>query len=522
MLLNKDSSLNTTKDINSNQVISNGNILISDSDGGIKKTHWFRLMILCIFPTTLFLKYYQFFSISGYPFTFFDLNYFLLLFYLVYEFVWLGQSFKIPKTPLLSSLVLIVFVYLFSAINPIVNGSSAFMSQFLKTYLHFIYLVFLGFIFASINISSYEIKAIIKTYIFTSIGVHIFGIYQLFARAFDLPFAFIEYNNILFTLEDQYGVADGVSQLSLHFENFYRATSFFSEPSALGVYSSLILAFLVIPYFSKVKPFIEQKWLFYLATYLALANLLLAFSNTGLFIFTSMLLALSLIDKKIKLTSLLGVLFSAAIFLIIVDQIVNYYTNSSVLGLFYKRIDGIIGYILGDRSRMISGESFDTRADNFKVMINIWTKHPFTGIGMGLIRLSGIYDIRFSEFYVAGVLAELGVQGVLAFTLFFVYLWHYAIMISKNYLKNPNIPDVEKNLYSILLYLVVIVTIINWISANQFINDINWILCGLIFAIVSRYLSLSGQKFYELKIVTTPLKNRLTTNIKKYLEYQQK
>lgn len=414
-------------------------------------------------------------------------------------------------------MILILVVFLSSAIYPLYNGSAEFLIQFLKTYLHFIYLTILGFSFAIIRVNTFEIKSLIRTFIYTSIPIHIFGIYQLFARAFDLPFAFIDFNSIVFTLEDEYGVADGVSQLSLRFENFYRATSIFSEPSALGVYSCLILIFLIVPYFSKLKLFIENKVVFLIAVYLSLANLLLAFSNTGLLLFFLILMILIFIDKKIKIKILLKNLLIFIVFFIIVDALVSIYTNISVLGLFAERIEGILYYIGGDRNKMIVGESFDTRSDNFRWMIDIWTEYPISGIGMGLIKLNGIHPVRFSDFYVAGALAETGIQGVIAFTLFFVFLWKGSYLITKNYHENKLLNENDKSIFSILIYIVLIITVINWITANQFIGEINWILCAIVFAIVSNYYYLNNFSFIEFKIVSVPLKTTFNKNLNRYL-----
>ncbi len=416
----------------------------------------------------------------------------------------------------MSSLVLILIVFLFSVAYPLYNGSSEFLLQFLKTYLHFLYLVIFGLIFIVIRVTTYEIKTIIKTFLYTSIPIHIFGIYQLFARVFDLPFAFIEYNNIIFTLEDQYGVADGVSQLSLRFENFYRATSIFSEPSALATYSCLILSFLLVPYFNKTSLFIKNKYVFLLAVYLALANLFLAFSNTGLLTFFLMLMMLIFIDKKLKIKTLLKNLFVFIIFFIIIDSIISIYTDISVLGLFAERLEGILYYLGGDSNKLIVGESFETRSDNFRWMIDIWTEHPISGIGLGLIKLNGIHPVKFSDFFVAGALAETGIQGVIAFTLFFVFLWKISFLITKKYNQNKLISEDDKSIYSVLIYIVLVITVINWITANQFVSESTWIFSSIAFAIISKYYYINNFPFIELKVVSVPLKTTFNNNLNHY------
>ena len=374
----------------------------------------------------------------------------------------------------------------------------------------------LGFLFVAIRLTTFEITSIIKNFVYTSIPIHIFGIYQLFARAFDLPFAFIEYNNILFTLEDQYGVGDGVSQLSLRFENFYRATSIFSEPSALATYSCLILSFLLVPYFSRTKLFIKNKFVFLSAVYLALANLLLAFSNTGLLTFFLMLMILIFIDKKIKFKTIVYVILSSALFFIVVDYIVSIYTGISVLGLFTERLEGIFYYVSGNKNKMIEGESFETRANNFIWMINIWTKYPFSGIGMGLVKLNGMYPTKFADFFVAGALAETGIQGVIVFTLFFVLLWKECYKMSKNYLTNQLIKSEDKSIYSITIYIVLLITIINWITANQFVSETTWILLSLVLAIISNYLFHNNYPFVEIKFIKAPLKHTINKNLNNF------
>ncbi len=58
--------------------------------------------------------------------------------------------------------------------------------QWIKTTLHYIYVLVIGFAIVASNFSVNDIYKAYRVHIFLSLLVSAFGIYQLFARAFNL------------------------------------------------------------------------------------------------------------------------------------------------------------------------------------------------------------------------------------------------------------------------------------------------------------------------------------------------
>lgn len=495
-------NFNFTKNLKSNE-------LLNQNDFNEEKKP-IRLIILLLINFSVYVNFYQFFAVSSYPFTLFDISYILLIIYSIYELFWLKKSIIFPKTVLISSLFLLLIVFFISISYPLYSGNSTFIFQFFKTYLHFIYLVALALILIGFGFSKYELNQVIKMLIYTSIIVNIFGIYQIFARILDLPLAFIEFNNINVVGDEKFINEIISEQAILSFGNFYRVTSVFSEPSAIAAYNCLIFILLFIPVINNVNSFIKNKLIYNISLILCLLNLFLAFSNTGLFTFFCIFLIIIFIDKKIKLSKFLYYLFSFIIIIIISDLLIYEFTGTSVLELFTQRLYGIIYYIFtGNNQRMTNGESFDTRADNFVKMIEIWNYYPLTGIGLGMIKNNGLYDLKYSEHFLSSVIAEVGLQGLLVFVFLFVVLIYYGYSITKNYQINTNIEEEDKNLYSILLYLILIVIITNWISANQFIASHNWIIFSIIYGIINNYLRDNNMPFIKIDIFNKSKNNLL-------------
>lgn len=460
-----------------------------------------RLIILLLINFSVYVNFYQFFAISTYPFTLFDFSYILLICYSMYELFWLKKSITLPKTVLLSSLFLLLVVFLISIAYPIYSGNSTYIYQFFKTYLHFIYLVGLALILVFFGFSKYELNQVIKMLIYTSILVNIFGIYQIFARILDLPFGFIEFNNINIVGDEKFANEIITEQAILSFGNFYRVTSVFSEPSAIASYNCVIFILLFIPVINNTTSFIKNKLVYNVSLILCLLNIFLSFSNTGLFTLFCIFLFIIFVDKKIKLSKFLYYLMLFIFIIFLSDYIIYEFTGTSVLELFTKRLYGIIYYIFtGNNQRMTNGESFDTRADNFGKMLDIWNYYPITGIGLGMIKYNGLFDIKYSEHFLSSVIAEVGLQGLLVFVFFFVVLFYYGYSITKNYQINPNIKDKDKNIYSILIYLILIVININWISGNQFVGSHNWIIISIIYGIIINYFKDNNMPFIKIDL----------------------
>ncbi|HRK60515.1 MAG TPA: hypothetical protein PLI74_12785 [Candidatus Kapabacteria bacterium] len=199
--------------------------------------------------------------------------------YATYSIVWKGEPFIVPPFPVLlwlSGLTLAVFL---SAMIPLLSSNAEMQLQWIKTTLHYIYVLILGVAIIGSNFTINDIYKAYKIHIYFSVLVSTFGIYQLFARAFDLPFAWI-------TMSTNTNLARGMDfkewgQLSLNYGSFFRATSIFSEPSTFAGYTAQILSLLFTTISQTSAQFVNNKLFWWLIVIVNLVGLLLAFSLTG-------------------------------------------------------------------------------------------------------------------------------------------------------------------------------------------------------------------------------------------------
>lgn len=111
-----------------------------------------------------------------------------------------------------------------SIINPILSASTTMQMQFLKTSTNFLYKWLFALVFITGVFTEKDAKKACVFILYFSVFINVFGVYQMFARAFNLPFAWIDINNVTVGLRNNISM-DGLKQLSLNFDNFFRATS---------------------------------------------------------------------------------------------------------------------------------------------------------------------------------------------------------------------------------------------------------------------------------------------------------
>lgn len=221
-----------------------------------------------------------------------------------------------------------------SVFAPLLSGSSEMQIQWLKTSTNFLSKWLLILTFASGIYSADAFRSAIRFMLVISIAINVFGIYQIFARAFDLPLAWIPINNVSISIRNYHSM-DNMTQLSLRFENFFRATSIFSEPSFYAQFNTLVLTFLLIP-FTWHKTVLTIITITYIdcntGNHWHVSHI---FSDCIVFDFTHHALGIDIrtIKKKIALLSSIAVGF---LLILITDAIVSQYVSISVFDLFTK------------------------------------------------------------------------------------------------------------------------------------------------------------------------------------------
>lgn len=462
-------------------------------------------VFIYLFAFAFFLEMYQLFGVGSTGFTLSDAITLSMFFYFIKLTIWDGKEIKVAKNPAILFLFAFYAITFLSGFAPILRGSQGEISQFVKSTAHYHF----SLLFLTINIlngnKNETWNNFIKIWLIISIFINIFGIYQIIARGLGLPFAWMEVSNQSYLSRGMYDSLEEVPQISLRFENFFRATSVFSEPSALAGFNALILVFLMIPYIQNQKPFLKSKFLTITALIFSLLGLFLAFSLTGLAAFGLIILGIILFEKFKNLGLFVKIFFAMILFIIIADQVVVSYSSISVLELFYKRVAGVINYMMTSQLSAIEGESFSGRSDNMIAMLNIFRHNPIIGTGMGLTYFSPYSDgWHFADITIMAVLAETGIIGFFVYFGFFLILLTISVKILINRGKLSKIDDDQKRLLQILFYVIIVYFVVNYLSGNQILNVFSLVMLSLIFNVVDNYYIHYLNKFYSIRLVQHP------------------
>ncbi len=473
---------------------------------------------MSILLVLLFISYFgelfQLFSIGTYGVTVLD---FLTLFvYIAFikRIVWDGESLKIGMHSGLTFFFIIALAGFISSVNPLLSGESGQITQYFKSSLHLYFLIFFTLITAVYPIKEKDWTNIIKTWLILSIFINLFGIYQIFARAFQLPLAWLEPSNVSLAprmVVQQYEL----NQLSTSFGDFFRATSVFSEPSALAGFNVIVLIFLIIPYIQKHKHFFKSQTLTIVILITSLTGIFVAFSLTGLVGLALVILSIFIFQRKTNLKNIVIIVLISILTILAVNAIVADYTGMSVLQLFSERVRGIVtqsGVVETGAQR----ESFFYRLENAFDSINVWLKKPVFGVGLGLYdNYSDMY--LFSNYSFLSALACTGVLGFVGFVGMFVSL----LKTTLKYIRKPDLNSSDtlewQRIYGLLFYIMVYLILLHFITSNQFISIALWFQIAIVFSAVRRSLTLRNKNVYEINLVRKPLKETFNENIVKYL-----
>ncbi len=430
----------------------------------------------------------------------------------LFDFFVSNKPLKIPKTSIHIYLFTLMLFTLLSGITPLFYGEGDNLIQFIKTFSHFFYLYFFIFLFLSYEIDEKLIFLAIKIYLFLSIFINIYGIYQLIARAFDLPFAWMELNNVSLMSRFDTQEMQNYKQLALKFKDFYRATSIFPEPSVFVQFNLLSLIFLAIPYISKTKLLFKSPVMLNLIFLLVLINLFITFSLTavlGLFfiIFLSFFLETKELFKKYIL------IFSISfVILLIADFYVNEVLGVSLLTMIFDRVLGVLLYII-DPDYLVEGESFLWRLEVVLESFNVWIKSPFFGVGLGLFD-NNSEIAAFSDNSFLALLSEAGPIAALAFLGLFISIFYHSIRIRKS--NQYNLSETQKTLLVIAPYLMIILFEVTYITANGYLG-VTFIVPLFVVVASLNNIFASNNEYYLVRFSRVKFIEKINLGINTYL-----
>lgn len=461
-------------------------------------------IVYIILYFSMLLQSFQLFAVSTYGFTLNDAMLCLLYAIVAKRMIWDGKPLKFSvHIPFVALVGLLVPVAL-SGLTPLWEGQG--LIQLAKSSAHFIYGWLFAVIAAGVEEPPKTVTVIMRTLIIAGILIAAYGIYQVVARALDLPFAWMELNNVTLSLRKSVGDKEATQQLALKFSNFYRSTSIFSEPSVLAAFTTYFLVFLGIPYLQGERMFLRSAALNWLTFALYVAVLFLTFSLTGLAGVGLVCVLVFLLERGRRVFK---ILYGAVIIiacLSVVDILVAPITKISILELFGKRIIGIIEYGNNPYGEHTSGESFESRSEGIAIASDIWEYYPVNGTGLGRFSQAPPAqrkDIWFSTSTYSSVLAELGTIGFLVMLGLFVSTTALVLYWYKQ--RHQFTPELRRQL-GIMPYFFILMTFLNF-TGNGFISTSLWQFFGLVFLVTNNARREAGQPFVEFYLVRTPLRD---------------
>jgi len=437
---------------------------------------------------------FQLFSFMGYGVTFVD--FFLSILYLIIfkQFFFDNRKFLIMDRTVLLPIILLLFAVVFSGIGLLFWAGRESYIQFLKTISHFTFVALYGIVAISIEINYKTVFKILKIFLYSSIIINLYAIYQLIARIYFLPLAYLDITNISFQTRDFDREVGEYTQVVLNFENFYRATSIFSEPSALAWFNIYCLVIILIPLLTRNKLFIQKRWLLYSTLSLAVIGLFLTFSLTGMLLLFFLIFSI-IVFERIKMLKMLIVTFAVILIVATTDLIQMNFTNVSIAELFYSRISGLVSDT-NRGNKMTVGESAPDRIQSIQNAINLFLDFPVTGIGSGNTYYYPKSTKRFTQSSFFHLLAETGIIGASAFLFLAFYFIRIIFYLNKyRYKFIETMPELA-TLQSFAIYLTLIVFFSNILIGSAVGNYGFWLEIGLILIIYRqtiKYLEQSNQ-----------------------------
>ncbi len=443
---------------------------------------------------SLFTYGFAFLYFFNYGVTLIDFSAIALYIVLFYGFFFKRRSFEICLN--LPNILIFVFslTILFSSFRPLVGGDSAQLVQFIKTTSHFYYILLIVFLFYYEKVQPKHFLVAIKAIIYAMLVINLFGIYQVFARAYNLPLAWLELTNKgIFSRSE---LIWGVQQISVQFGKFYRATSIFSEPSVLAFHNVYLFIFLVIPWIQYRYRILKNNKFYVFMVVLCIITLFMTYSMTGALGLIGVLIAIVFFEKKESYITFFKVSLVVLVIIFFANLIMQEVFHLSLLELFQYRFKSIFsGGEIG-----IGGESLPRRKDNLMQSLSIWSKYPLLGVGFGLLGYQKGFTYSFSDTTLTSILAECGIFNALIFVVFMLSLLYFARKIYIFVRERNDVTREEKILVGMSQYIMVFEIIRCFFTANILVYFVLWLNLGFVIYIVNRLCKYYGYKYLGLKL----------------------
>lgn len=433
----------------------------------------------------------------------------LLFAWLPLYVLWQGEPLRIPLTPEMGLSVAVWGIVLVSCIAPLFAADTEQVRQTIKTFAHFSFIWFFFMMLVCIRPDPDVWRRAMRWYAAATLIIVPYGLYQLPARAFDLPLAWLSVTNVSFKAKMDQSLEIG--QLALQFANFFRVTSIFSEPSGLAAYVGIILAIVLVPVVRKGHGVFRRSWVSSAAIIMCVLALLTAFSLTGIMLAGVVLLLIGILHTRKITGRMVGYVAIGAVVVVIADQIINAYFEVSVLQLFAMRIESIVsGKALAKEAGSLVGESLTQRTGDYEASYIVWMESPFLGVGPGNFAFSQ-YGRAYSQPYPStlygSLLAEQGALGLGLVVAFFTVLFVVSLRLYLDWNKRTDLHDTYPAvdaMASIAPFLAAIIMFVSF-TGNMFVHAFLWMEIALVMVATTVVRqTLGGLRTFDLYLVRRP------------------
>jgi O-antigen ligase len=442
-----------------------------------------RWYLPVLFLTSM-LMIFQFFSIGSFGVVPIEVWMLVLYAWFPVKLLWQGRPLRVPLTVEMGASVAVWGIVLISCLSPLLDADAVKCMQSLKTFGHFTFIWLFFMIIVCLEPDSRDWREGMRWYAGVALIICTYGAYQLAARAFDLPLAWIEVTNVSF--KNKMDETTELGQLALQFANFFRATSIFSEPSALASYAAMALTFTLIPIVRKGPGMLHTRWMNITVIMLCIVALVTAFSLTGLMLVSVLLAVLVFMHRDMITRRFLYIMVAVTAVVVVTDVIVAAYFDVSILQLFAMRIESIVsGKAASGEAGSLIGESLTQRTGDYTASYMVWTEAPFLGVGPGNFSNSDFgknYSAPFPSTLYGSLLAEQGPVGLLLVVYFFVSLLAISWKLLRRWQSRPDLvakhPDIDAHA-SVLPFVAALSMFVNF-NSNLFVFALYWLQIAII------------------------------------------
>lgn len=407
----------------------------------------------------------------------------MVIIWTIHQVVTGKRRWYVPESPVFYMLMGVGIIVGLSAIYPLLHGSYAEIIQAIKTSLHFYSLWAFAVVCILARVTTDEWMPALRLSAIQSIGIAGYGLYQIPARAFGWPGGWIEITNANYSTKMD-PLAVGGAQLALQFGDFFRATSIFSEPSALALYSTTILTIVAVPWLIGTQPVLRSRALVTTIIIMNLLALFVTFSLTGVMLLMIIVVMCLFVRPRRVLNRLLIGFVVAAIGIVAVDFKIQDDVGVSVLDLFGRRITSIVSGKAAESESEIVGESYTQRTSDYEKSYEAFLESPIVGVGPGNFSYSDA-GRRHSEPYPSttwgSVLAEQGMVGLLTYGGFMAILLLAGVRLIRE--RGTDADGMLSGIHVIVPVRILILIFVG-LTGNHFVSNVLWIDVGLAASII--------------------------------------